>query len=129
MGALETQFRETLWGAEPPLTRSDKDNGEATQFHSLVGVPLSPHVLQTDHIFRRRQYNTKIGEWRIGKNVKDNEMRAIIRKEQKRKMEDPPKESVFRVRKQHVNPHKIARFKRSKGVTDDDILVLDAGKF
>ena len=37
-------------------------------------------------------------------------MRAIVRKETQRKMQNPAKNSVFRVRKQLVDPQKIARF-------------------
>ena len=53
-------------------------------------------------------------------------MRAIIRKERQRKMEYPPKDSIFRVRKHPVEPQKIARFKRDKGDGDNDIMMLDA---
>ena len=53
-------------------------------------------------------------------------MRAIIRKEKKRKMKYPSKDSIFRVRKRPVEPHKIERFKRDKGLGDDNITTLDA---
>ena len=76
---------------------------------------------------RRKQYTTKIEQWGIGKNIKGNEMRAIIRKEKQRKMEHPPKESIFRVRKHPVEPHKIERFKREKCTSNDDSMMLDAG--
>ena len=67
-----------------------------------------------------------IAKWGVGKNVKDNEMRAIIRKEQQRKMEHPPKDSIFRVRKRPLEPQKIARFRRDKNVGDNDIVMIDA---
>ena len=51
-------------------------------------------------------------------------MKAIICKEKKRKMEHPPKDSIFRVRKSLVEPQKIARFKRDKSDVDT---LLDAG--
>lgn len=56
-------------------------------------------------------------------------MRAVVRKERKRKMEDPPKDSVFRVRKHHVDSSKIERFKRDKGIDENDnnVSMLDAG--
>ena len=54
-------------------------------------------------------------------------MRAIVRKCRARMMENPPKDSVFRVRKNRVNSNKIARFKRDKGIDDGDVVMLDAG--
>lgn len=53
-------------------------------------------------------------------------MRAIIRKERNRKMEHPPKESCFRVRSRPVDPEKIKRFKRDRGI-GDDATMGDAG--
>ncbi|MCJ1398407.1 hypothetical protein MMC11_001605 [Xylographa trunciseda] len=94
-------------------------------------LPLEDVIQKMDeeHDFKasRKQYNTRIALWRVGKNIKDNEMRAIVRKETRRKKENPPKDSVFRVRKYPVNPQKIARFKRDKGFEDDDIIMMDAG--
>ncbi|KAL9122701.1 MAG: hypothetical protein Q9187_000739 [Circinaria calcarea] len=74
---------------------------------------------------RRKQYNTKISQWHFDKKVKEHEMRVIIRKQRKRKAEDPPKESSFRVRKQPVGSNKIERFKMEKRI-DDDIEMPDA---
>lgn len=53
-------------------------------------------------------------------------MRAIIRKERNRKMENPPKASVFRVRSRPLDPEKIERFKRDRGI-GDDATMADAG--
>ncbi|MCJ1473176.1 hypothetical protein MMC13_001827 [Lambiella insularis] len=86
--------------------------------------------MDEDYHFKasRKQYNTKIAQWRIGKNIKENEMKAIVRKERQRKMQDPPKDSVFRVRKLPVDSQKIERFKRDNRInSDDDISMLDAG--
>lgn len=55
-------------------------------------------------------------------------MRAIVRKRRARRMENPPKDSGFRVRKVQVNSNKIERFTRDKAINDDDLVVLDAGK-
>ena len=128
MGASKTQLCETLCRAGPYFTRSHEHYGTATWFHSLVSTPAQ-YQSRTDGVTRRKQYNTKISKWRVGKNVKANEMRAIIRKEQKRKKENPPKETVSRVRKRDVGPSKIARFIREKGTTDEDDMMLDAGTF
>ena len=62
----------------------------------------------------------------MDKKVKGHEMRAIIRKQKKRKAESPFKESAFRVRKQHVSSNKIKRFKIDKGI-DDDVEMPTAG--
>ncbi len=67
---------------------------------------------------------TKISEWRLDKNVKDSEMRAMIRKASKRKFRED-KDSLFRVRGREVEPEKIERFKKRKGLEDEDEM-LDA---
>ena len=53
-------------------------------------------------------------------------MRAIVRKDIERKVDRPPKESIFRVRGRPVYTEKIERFKRDNGITDD-IIMADAG--
>ena len=60
-----------------------------------------------------RQYKRKITEWRLDKNVKDEEMRAIISMQEARRKEG--KESVFYVRGRLVLSKKIERFRQRKG--------------
>lgn len=69
---------------------------------------------RTHGFHRRKQYQTKISQWKIDKKVKDCEMKAMIRKKREREAENPPKESTFLVRGHPVGPHKIARFERDK---------------
>ena len=54
-----------------------------------------------------------IRKWKLDKNVKRHEMKAIVRKRIRRQNEDPPKQFVFRVRGQDVSPVKIDRFERT----------------
>jgi len=56
-----------------------------------------------------RQYKRRIAQWGLDKKVKHNEMRAIVRIEKKRKMQEG-KDTTFRVRTRPVDPKKIKRF-------------------
>lgn len=55
-------------------------------------------------------------------------MKAIIRKELKRKAEDPLRPSTFRVRGRPVPQPRIDRYKRGHGGSRDETTDLDAGK-
>lgn len=59
--------------------------------------------------------------------MKTNELRVIVRKTKERKMEDPPKASVIRVRSRPVDPDKIERFEKDKG-TGEVVLITGARK-
>jgi hypothetical protein len=64
---------------------------------------------EADFLRRERQLKRKIKDWGIDKNIKTNEMKAIVRKRMERKvMED--KESAFRVRGRNIAPAKIRRW-------------------
>ena len=54
-----------------------------------------------------------IKKWKLDKNVKSHEMKAIVRKRIERQSGVPPKQSEFRVRGQEVNSGKIDRFQRT----------------
>jgi hypothetical protein len=69
---------------------------------------------------REKQYKTKISQWRLDKKVKDGEMKAIVRKQAKRKLEG--KDSGFRVRGRAVEPKKIERYKKRKNVSEEALL-------
>ncbi len=73
-----------------------------------------------------KQYKSKLKEWRFEKNIKGNVMRAIVRKDRKRKAEDPLRETTFRLREQPVPTEKIERYRRDHGFTEDTIM-SDAG--
>ncbi|KAI4265078.1 MAG: hypothetical protein L6R35_007211 [Caloplaca aegaea] len=61
-----------------------------------------------------RQYKRRISAWSLDKNIKDDEMRAIIAIRVRRLRRG--KQSLFYVRDRQVNPKKIARFARRKGI-------------
>ena len=61
-----------------------------------------------------RQYKRKISEWHLDKNVKDDEMRAIIATQESRLREG--KQSSFFIRGRQVDPLKIRRFVRRKKI-------------
>ncbi|KAI4247328.1 MAG: hypothetical protein L6R42_009673, partial [Xanthoria sp. 1 TBL-2021] len=58
-----------------------------------------------------RMYKTRIRNWKIGKNIKAEEMRAIIRKQAQRAITGKP--SAFRLRDVEVPEHKIDRFRKT----------------
>ena len=61
---------------------------------------------------RERQYKRKISFWRLDKNIKESEMRAILAVRDSRIARG--KQSVFYVRGRRVDPAKIDRFARRK---------------
>lgn len=56
---------------------------------------------------RERQYKRRIKDWGLDKNLKNCEMKAIVRKRQRRTAEG--KKSVFEVKGHQVEPSKIDR--------------------
>ncbi|OCK98550.1 uncharacterized protein K441DRAFT_543101, partial [Cenococcum geophilum 1.58] len=75
-------------------------------------------ILENDCGFRAtaKQYKTQIKRWGLEKNVKDNEMRAVIRMQRKRKEIDG-KESEFLLRDRVVPPQKIRRYMKRTGLS------------
>jgi len=67
---------------------------------------------------RKRQYKTRITLWGLGKNIKEKEMRVIVRKKMKRKKLDG-KESNFLVRDRPVPPNKITRYMKENDISSD----------
>ena len=70
------------------------------------GCLLSESVILT--INSERQYKRRIKEWHLDKNVKTAEMRAIVRKQRIRSINN--KKSFFRVRGRSVQPDQIHRW-------------------
>ena len=71
------------------------------------------------HAYRLRQYRTRITQWGNDKNIKPKEMRAIVRKQQQRKLVEVDKgELEFKVRGCTVNPQKINRWMKRNNVAD-----------
>ncbi len=69
-----------------------------------------------------RQYKAKIKEWGLEKNFKNKDMQAIVRKDSKRKSEHPHKATRFRCRKRQVPQHRIERYRRDHGSSDETIM-------
>jgi len=65
-----------------------------------------------------RQYKTRITQWGLDKKVKHNEMKAIVRIERKRKVQEG-KDTCFRVRKRPVDRKKIKRFIKDHPSVDE----------
>lgn len=69
---------------------------------------------------RIRQYRTRIGQWGKDKNVKPQEMKAIVRKRQIRKLDETDKKPLqFTVRGDPVEPEKIDRWMKRNHVAED----------
>jgi hypothetical protein len=69
--------------------------------------------------FRRRQFYTKISEWGLGKNMKDNEMRAIVQSLSHRKFDG--RDGAIKVRGHQVDPAKIRRWQKRQGRMKDAV--------
>ena len=79
-----------------------------------------------------RQYKYRLQKWgALGKNIKNSEMKVIVRKHQKRKLTEPRKSKLtFNVRGYEVKTEDISRWMKGHGLSDfalhaDDIM---AGK-
>lgn len=61
-------------------------------------------------------------KWKLDKNIKDHEMRAIVRKRQDRIVLQPDRSQLkFRVRKFDVDSRKVARWMKEKNVANDQL--------
>lgn len=71
---------------------------------------------------RVNQYKKKFKEWGIEKNVKEDDTRAIVRKDLKRKAEDPFRATIFRLRKRLIPTEKTERYRREHGLVEGTII-------
>ncbi|KAL8644425.1 MAG: hypothetical protein Q9210_007260, partial [Variospora velana] len=82
------------------------------------GRPLPEVVEEVDRLTgfwaTERQYKRRISAWSLDKNIRDDEMRAIIAIRVRRLRRG--KQSLFYVRDRQVNSKKIARFARRKSI-------------
>jgi hypothetical protein len=69
-----------------------------------------------DMLPRERQYKRRIKDWGLDKNFKNCEMKAIVRKQQRRTAEG--KKSVFEVKGRQVEPSIIERAQKRYGLFD-----------
>ncbi|KAF7953442.1 uncharacterized protein EAE97_000841 [Botrytis byssoidea] len=70
-----------------------------------------------------RQYKRRIEQWKLDKNIKENDMRVILLKDLKRKREG--KSSEFCISGREVEPKKIRRFAQRYKVTEESIFEFD----
>ncbi|WXC58018.1 hypothetical protein SNK03_003916 [Fusarium graminearum] len=85
------------------------------ELHDEQKVPLPKVKTMIEEEFgftaELRQYRTRITQWGKDKNVKSQEMSAIVRKRQQRRLVEVDKrEQTFTVRGRDVEPHKIDRW-------------------
>ncbi|KAH8592587.1 hypothetical protein B0O99DRAFT_464286, partial [Bisporella sp. PMI_857] len=71
-----------------------------------------------------RQYQLRLSQWCRDKNVKPNEMKAIVRKRQQRKLVEMHKgELIFQLRGSVVEPGKINRWMKRNNIPEDAVYV------
>ncbi|KAF0644328.1 hypothetical protein FPSE5266_20048 [Fusarium pseudograminearum] len=78
-----------------------------------LSLPRVKTIIEQEFEFvaELRQYRTRITQWGKDKNIKPQEMSAIVRKRQQRRMVEVDKrEQTFTVRGRGVEPHKIDRW-------------------
>lgn len=67
-----------------------------------------------------RQYKSILNKWNVGKNIRKDEMKAIVRKRQSRLVREPDKRAnVFELRGEIVPEEKITRFMRREEIPVD----------
>ncbi|KAG9196844.1 hypothetical protein G6514_003818 [Epicoccum nigrum] len=91
--------------------------------HLEQNMPLHKvkHNIEKEYGFKAelRQYRSRISQWGQDKNIKPQEMQAIVRKRQERKLIEPHKrELVFEVRGNEVDRQKIERWMKRHNVSD-----------
>ncbi|KAF2466286.1 TPR-like protein [Lindgomyces ingoldianus] len=93
------------------------------ELHNTEGLPLREvkEMIKKEFGFTAeiRQYRTRISQWGKDKNIKPEEMKAIVRKRQERKLvESSKRELVFTVRGSEVEPQKINRWMKRNNVRE-----------
>lgn len=117
--AASTKSRPAQAG-ERPTTSSDwdKHRGIIERLYIDQDMSLSTVIGELKEAYgfiaTERQFKRRISSWRLDKNIKDDEMRAIIATETTRLRQG--KQSVFYVRHRQVDPMKIKRFARRKRI-------------
>ncbi|TGO47402.1 hypothetical protein BCON_0279g00010 [Botryotinia convoluta] len=95
-----------------------------TQLYITEDKPLKEvmKIMEKEYGFHAtpRQYKRRIEQWKLDKNIKENDMRVILRKDLKRKREG--KNSEFRISGREIEPKKIQRFAQRYKVTEESIL-------
>jgi hypothetical protein len=77
---------------------------------------------------RERQYKRRITQWNLDKNIKDSDMKVMLRMQLKRKNEQG-KESEFTIHGRPVQAQKLERYVRRKGLSNSEIMSFNIRKF
>ncbi|CAN9213187.1 unnamed protein product [Alternaria alternata] len=103
----------------PTLRESDWEpyKDRIIQLHLTEKRPLTEVRTTVEQEFgftaEIRQYRSRLTQWKLDKNIKPEEMKAIVRHRQQRNLIDTDKGSFkFRVRGREVEPQKIERWMR-----------------
>jgi hypothetical protein len=75
------------------------------------------------YLCRLRQYRTRISQWGCDKKVKPDEMKAIVRKRQQRRLVEDKGDLRFTVRGTPVEPQKIQRWMKRNEVSESFLYV------
>lgn len=87
---------------------------------------LTNVMVDSDISCSERQYKTRISQWRLDKNIQDDEIRFMAQMQVKRKLED--KETKFQIRGRDVNPEKISRAVKRKKISDEELLAMPTAR-
>ncbi|OCK86083.1 TPR-like protein [Lepidopterella palustris CBS 459.81] len=96
------------------------------ELHITQNLPLQKvkDIIQKEFGFTAelRQYRTRISQWGLDKKVKTNEMEAIARKRQRRRLvETNKRELIFVVRENIVEDKKINRWMTKNGIDKSNL--------
>ncbi len=69
---------------------------------------------------RVKMYKKRFTEWGLGKNNRDSEMRAIVRKNKQRR--DRGKQSIIHIRGKAIDDGEVTRYWKRKGISIDDVI-------
>ncbi|PVH70226.1 hypothetical protein DL98DRAFT_388852, partial [Cadophora sp. DSE1049] len=94
------------------------------ELHITQNIPLPEVKIRVEEEFKSsgftatiRQYRSRLSQWGLDKKVKPHEMKAIVKKRQRRRLVETDKgELVFKLRGNLVEPHKIDRWMRKNGI-------------
>ncbi|KAH6613894.1 hypothetical protein C7974DRAFT_66417 [Boeremia exigua] len=112
----------------PRLTESQWKSHEAVicELFRRDGLPLREvkSFMETNYNFTAsdRQWKHRIKRWRLDRNIKNEEMKAIVMKRQYRLLAEPHKPELrFRVRGFEVDPKKIIRWMHEHKIAQDQL--------
>lgn len=91
---------------------------------SLHSLYAGANQVQT----RERQWKRRITMWNLDKNIKDSDMKAMLRVELQRRLYEG-KETAFFLHGRPVPSKKLERFVRRKSLSNDQILACSTREF